>query len=172
MSSLYSARSEERRKQFNTIIRGIDMVLMNNIPEVDPSVWDNWDGQYPTDTKDCEWFVNTATTPSWCCNTHMYDGTNDYPAVDDDGDDTDHPEQCDFAEDSGYAEVYQWFAVSDNNAELLKRHGQYVTYSDMLDTYFLAICHFGTSWDYTSMVDDFEDMYHGLEDLDDTEAKS
>lgn len=26
---------------------------------------------------------------------------------------------------------------------------------NMLDTYFLAICHFGTSWDYVdSMVDD------------------
>jgi len=40
----------------------------------------------------CEWFVNKATTPSWCCNTHMYDGTGDYPAT------GDHPEVCDFSD--------------------------------------------------------------------------
>lgn len=32
------------------------------------------------DPTPCDWFINTATTPSWCCNTHMYDGTGDYPA--------------------------------------------------------------------------------------------
>lgn len=40
----------------------------------------------------CEWFVNTATTPSWCCNTHMYDGTFDFPAT------GAHPAQCPFTE--------------------------------------------------------------------------
>lgn len=38
----------------------------------------------------CEWFVNNATVPSWCCNTHMYDGTGDYPATEE------HPEFCPF----------------------------------------------------------------------------
>lgn len=61
--------------------------------------------------------------------------------------------------------MFQWFAVGDSDADFLKRHNQYITYSDMLDTYFLAICHFGTSWDYTSMIDDFEDCYTGLEGL-------
>ena len=41
----------------------------------------------------CEWFVNNATVPSWCCNTHMYDGTGDYPAA------GKHPEICPFAEE-------------------------------------------------------------------------
>lgn len=40
----------------------------------------------------CEWLVNTATTPSWVCNTHMYDGTGDYPAT------GEHPEVCDFSD--------------------------------------------------------------------------
>jgi hypothetical protein len=40
----------------------------------------------------CEWFVNNATTPSWCCNTHMYDGTGDFPAT------GEHPEHCQFSE--------------------------------------------------------------------------
>lgn len=44
------------------------------------------------DDTPCDWFVNDATTPSWCCNTHMFDGTGDYPAT------GEHPEVCDFAD--------------------------------------------------------------------------
>ena len=157
--NIYSEKAEARRKQFNRLINSCNMVLMNNIPEIDSSVWENWQGDSPMNSEECEWFVNDATTPSWCCNTHRYDGTGDYAATDE------HPGNCDF-EDSDYAEVYQWFAVGDSDADFLKRHGQYITYSDMLDTYFLAITHFGTSWDYTSMVNDFEDCYVGLEGLD------
>lgn len=165
---LYSARAEERRRQFNEIINGISAVLMNNIPEVDPSVWDNWGKNNPMDTDDCEWFVNDATEPAWCCNTHMFDGTGDYPAKDEDGLDNDHPEDCDFKEGSEYVEVYQWFAVNSNDADFLKRHNQYITYSDLLDTHFWAITHFGASWDYVdSMVEDFANCYVGLEDFED-----
>jgi hypothetical protein len=150
----YGPEMTARREKFNRIINGMDMILMNNIAEVDESVWDNWQGKEPTAGEDCEWFVNKATVPSWCCNTHMFDGTGDYPAKDEAGDDNEHPDICDFA-DQGYAEVYQWFAVGDSDADYLKRHNQYITYSDMLDTYFLAICHLGTSWDYVdSMVND------------------
>lgn len=40
----------------------------------------------------CEWFVNRATERAWCCNTHLYDGTGDYPAT------GEHPDECPFAE--------------------------------------------------------------------------
>ena len=32
------------------------------------------------DPTPCDWFINKATVPSWCCATHQYDGTGDYPA--------------------------------------------------------------------------------------------
>lgn len=151
--NLYSARAEERRKQFNRIINGCDMVLMNNIPEVDPSVWENWEGKSPL-SEECE--ISEYDEPTrdgyeYRCLTHNVNTHDEY--------------ECD--EYEGATEVYQWFAVSSNDAEFLKRHNQYITYSDMLDTHFLAICHYGTSWDYTQMVDDFEDCYHGLDKLDD-----
>jgi hypothetical protein len=40
----------------------------------------------------CEWFVNNAMVPAWCCGTHMYDGTGDFPAS------GEHPETCPFVE--------------------------------------------------------------------------
>lgn len=165
----YGKRAMERRRQFNNIINGIDMVLINNIPEVDASVWENWQDKTPTETSECDWFVNDATEPAWCCGTHMYDGTGDYPTKYNKDTKGEHPEQCDFAENE-MAEVYQWYAVNDNDADFLKSHNQYITYSDMLDTYFLAITHFGTGWDYVdSMVADFDDCYTGLEDFPDAE---
>ncbi len=115
--NIYSAKAQARRDQFNKLINGCNMVLMNNIPEVDPSVWDNFEGSLQL----CEFnYQNKICT-------------------------------------------YHNEILDETDA----RHNQYITYSGMLDTYFLAICHFGTSWDYTSMVDDFEDCYHGLDDLDD-----
>jgi hypothetical protein len=47
-------------------------------------------------TETCEWFTNKPYPPNypayWCCDTHMYDGTGDYPAS------GDHPEACPFSE--------------------------------------------------------------------------
>jgi hypothetical protein len=153
---IYSARAEERRRQFNKIIDGINMVLMNNISEIDPSVYENWDGLDPMGNDDCniEQISEDGEDDglTWFrCDVHGHDTLDEY--------------SCEGKDWGG--EVMQWFAVSDNDADFLKRHGQYITYSDMLDTSFLAILHFGTSWDYTGMVDDFDDCYHGLENFDD-----
>jgi hypothetical protein len=151
---LYSDRAEERRRQFNNIIRGIDMVLMNNIPEVDQSVYDNWEGDSPL-SEQCDIEESQEQDNyKYHCNTHGIATNDEYECEEYEGDD----------------EVYQWFAVGSSDADFLKRHGQYITYSDMLDTYFLAICHFGTSWDYVdSMVHAFDDLYTGLEDFKDKE---
>lgn len=144
---------EMKRDQFNKIINSVDMVLMNNITEVDPSVWENWQSLAPINATPCDWFLNDGKPDKvWCCATHQYQGEEDMT------EDTEPPEQCDWAGEE-YADVYQWFAIGDGDADFLKRHNQYVTYSDLLDTFFLAMTHFGTSWDYTSMVDDFDDLY-------------
>lgn len=137
----YGKYMTERRAQFNRVINGIDMVLMNNIPEVDPSVYDNFEGPnlpFGNDACDIE-ESQEQDNFKYQCNTHGIATNDEY--------------ECEEHEED--SEVYQWFAVGDNDADYLKRHGQYITYSDMLDTYFLAITHFGTSWDYVdSMVED------------------
>lgn len=155
MSNLYSERANEKRKQFNNLINRCNMVLMNNIPDVDDSIWDNWEGDSPSETCDIVPMseadeANRGDDNDFYCNTHKLA--------------TDEEWECEEYTDN---DVYQWFAIGEDDAQFLKRHKQYITYSDKLDTYFLAITHFGTSWDYTSMVDDFEDMYHGLDELND-----
>ena len=48
-------------------------------------------------------------------------------------------------------EVYQWFIISDNGAEILKDlTDELVYYLPSLDVYVWGVCHWGTSWDYVS----------------------
>lgn len=48
-----------------------------------------------------------------------------------------------------YDEVFQYFIISDNGAEILKREThELVWYIPELDVYVWGITHYGTSWDY------------------------
>ena len=164
VKNLYSDRANERRKQFNNIINGIDMVLMNNIVEVDENIYWSFDGESPMTPEDCNW---DSAGDKMICRTHDFEML----MTDEDWDDDETDLHCDYAEEE-LSEVYQWFAVGSNDADFLKRHGQYIAYSEVLDTHFLAICHFGTAWDYVdSMVEAFSDCYVGLEDFSDRKDK-
>lgn len=143
MEDLYTPEAQARRDKFNNIIDKIDMVLMNNIPEVDDSIWDNWESNTPG--QDCD------IVPAEDAIDVELDGKDYYCTLHQVA--TDDEFECD--ESEGGTEVYQWFAVNESDAKWLVSRNQYITYSDMLDTYFLAITHFGTSWDYVdSMVSD------------------
>lgn len=51
-------------------------------------------------------------------------------------------------EEEHYNEIYQYFIVSENGAEILKEAGEIVYYSNTLDLYVWGVTHWGTSWDY------------------------
>ena len=45
-------------------------------------------------------------------------------------------------------DVYQWYIVSDNGADILQRVNEIVYYNEELDMYLWGVTHFGTSWTY------------------------
>lgn len=52
-------------------------------------------------------------------------------------------------EEGNYKDFFQFFAVSEHGAQILKRHtNETVFYLSSLDLYIWAIDHFGTSWAY------------------------
>lgn len=52
-------------------------------------------------------------------------------------------------EDEDAPEVFQWYIISDEGAELIKDYTDEVLYySPSLDCYVWGVCHYGTSWDY------------------------
>lgn len=45
-------------------------------------------------------------------------------------------------------DIFQWYIVTDNGAEILKEAGEIVYYNSELDMYVWGVTHWGTSWDY------------------------
>ena len=56
------------------------------------------------------------------------------------GEDYDHEE---------YAEIFQWFIISERGAEILRTWtGEIVYYNEKLNIYLWGVTHWGTSWDH------------------------
>lgn len=52
------------------------------------------------------------------------------------------------ADNSYNAEIFQYFIVSSNGAEILKEINEIIFYNEELDMYVWGVTHYGTSWDY------------------------
>lgn len=49
-------------------------------------------------------------------------------------------------------EVFQWFIVSDNGAEIIKDYtNEILYYHEELDIYLWGVTHYGTNWNYVLM---------------------
>ena len=57
---------------------------------------------------------------------------------------------ADYDEDNDeYTDIYQYYIISDNGAELLKRYtDEIVYYLPALDIFVWGVTHWGTAWDY------------------------
>ena len=51
-------------------------------------------------------------------------------------------------ENSYNEEIFQYYIVDDNGAEILKEFNEIVFYNSELDMYLWGVTHYGTSWDY------------------------
>lgn len=55
-------------------------------------------------------------------------------------------------ENDEYAEIFQWFIVSDNGAQMIQDYtNEILYYHEELDIYLWGVTHYGTSWDYVLM---------------------
>ena len=58
-------------------------------------------------------------------------------------------EDIEALEDAHYEEIFQYYIISDNGAEILKDYtDEIVFYNETLDMYVWGVTHWGTSWDY------------------------
>ena len=111
-----------------------DFILCNNIPEIDPSVFDNMRFSLYRDDDDQD------------DDEDNYDDEKDTPSYE-----LHHPD-CD-------REIFQWYLTncSDEDVAFLEEHfGLLFTYSDTLELYVLCVDHFGTSWSYVHCDTDLE----------------
>lgn len=47
-----------------------------------------------------------------------------------------------------YYDIFQYYIVSDNGAQILAEAGEIVFYNEELDMYVWGVTHYGTAWDY------------------------
>jgi DNA repair exonuclease SbcCD ATPase subunit len=58
-------------------------------------------------------------------------------------------EEIEALNEAHYEDIYQYFIISDNGAEILKNWtDEIVMYNEELDMYVWCVTHYGTSWDY------------------------
>lgn len=58
-------------------------------------------------------------------------------------------EEIEALENAHYEEIFQYYIISDNGAEILKDYtDEIVFYNEALDMYVWGVTHWGTSWDY------------------------
>lgn len=55
-------------------------------------------------------------------------------------------------ENDEYTEIFQWFIVSDNGAQMIQDYtDEILYYHEDLDIYLWGVTHYGTSWDHVLM---------------------
>ena len=55
-------------------------------------------------------------------------------------------------ENDEYTEIFQWFIVSDNGAQMIQDYtDEILYYHEELDIYLWGVTHWGTRWDYVLM---------------------
>lgn len=57
-------------------------------------------------------------------------------------------EDLESLEDYYYPDIFQYYIIDSNGADICKEFGEIVFYNEELDMYVWGVTHYGTSWDY------------------------
>lgn len=137
---------ENHRVDYRTLAKAFDAVLNNNI--VSATGWENWEtvngyNEYAEDSDGNEYSYSEAQD-------RIEELREEQEELDEDSERyTEIEEDIRCLEDIRYSEIFQYFIISDNGAEILKEYtDEIVLYNSELDMYVWGVTHYGTSWDY------------------------
>lgn len=131
---------------YRTLAKAFDAVLNNNIVEV--TGWENWE----TENGSLEYYEDSDG------NVYDYDEAQErieeleekQSELDEESEEwAEIQADIDALNESYYHEIYQYYIISDNGAEILREWtNEIVLYNEELDLYVWGVTHWGTSWDY------------------------
>ena len=131
---------------YAALAKSFDAVLNNNI--VQSIGWENWE----TENGYFEYYEDSEG------NTYDYDSAQEkieeleerQSELDEDSEEFEELQsEIDELNDLHYEEIFQYFIIDDNGADILKREtNEIVLYNAELDMYVWCVTHWGTSWDY------------------------
>ncbi len=131
---------------YATLAKSFDVVLNNNI--VQSIGWESWE----TENGYFEYYEDSEG------NTYDYGSAQEkieeleerQSELDEDSEEFEELQsEIDELNDPHYEEIFQYFIIDDNGADILKREtNEIVLYNAELDMYVWCVTHWGTSWDY------------------------
>lgn len=131
---------------YRTLAKAFDAVLNNNI--VEHTGWENWE----TENGSLEYYEDSDG------NVYDYDEAQErieeleekQSELDEESEEwAEIQADIDALNESYYHEIYQYYIISDNGAEILREWtNEIVLYNEELDLYVWGVTHWGTSWDY------------------------
>lgn len=137
---------ENHRVDYRTLAKAFDAVLNNNI--VSATGWENWEtvngyNEYAEDSDGNEYSYSEAQD-------RIEELREEQEELDEDSERyAEIEEDIKCLEDIRYSEIFQYFIISNNGAEILKEYtDEIVMYNSELDMYVWGVTHYGTSWDY------------------------
>lgn len=137
---------ENHRVDYRTLAKAFDAVLNNNIVSV--TGWENWEtvngyDEYAEDSDGNEYSYSEAQD-------RIEELREEQEELDEDSERyAEIEEDIKCLEDIRYSEIFQYFIISNNGAEILKEYtDEIVMYNSELDMYVWGVTHYGTSWDY------------------------
>ena len=137
---------ENHRVDYRTLAKSFDAVLNNNI--VSATGWENWEtengyNEYAEDSEGNEYSYSEAQD-------RIEELREEQEELDEDSERyAEIEEDIKCLEDIRYSEIFQYFIISDNGAEILKEYtDEIVMYNSELNMYVWGVTHYGTSWDY------------------------
>lgn len=142
---------ENNRLDYGTLAKAFDAVLANNIisDTSDLGYWEQISG-FVDNSVEIEELQEESESLQDELNELDDENENDGKRIDEinarleEIDD----EINDLENDESYDEIFQYFIISNQGAEILKEINEIVFYNDSLDLYVWGVTHYGTSWSY------------------------
>ena len=142
---------EQKRLDYRTLSQAFDAVLNNNIMATTQSIgyWEQEHG-----------FIDNSEQIH-----QLNDRIGELMLDNDEGEHDDEIDELqqeidelyDEEERYNHEEIFQFYIVSDNGAEIIKDFtNDPLFYNEMLDMYVWGITHYGTSWDYVLTITELE----------------
>ena len=130
---------KNHRVDYRTLASAFDAVLNNDIMQktADIGYWDIYSGNE-------EYYEYNGNAYSWDELDEMRD------ELDEEAENYDemYDEISEAMDNPYYHDIFQYYIVSDNGAEILAEAGEIVFYNEELDIYVWGVTHYGTAWDY------------------------
>lgn len=141
---------EHKRLDYGTLAKAFDCVLNNSIIGFMPDYWEKESGFVDNESEIDE--INERLSDIEDEMNQLIDEskeeTEEYKNLEAEQAELEEKKE-DLENEMDYEpEVYQWYIVSDQGADILKEINEIVYYNSELDMYLWGVTHWGTLWDY------------------------